>query len=57
MELNALKYVLKTFPEMQSSSGYIQNITSYMKTAFKTTNNVPFDMSKREWKEFLEKLK
>jgi thymidylate synthase ThyX len=57
MELSALKYVLKTFPEMQSSSGFTQNITSYMETAFKTTDNVPFDMGKREWKEFLEKMK
>ena len=57
MEVDVLQYVFKTFPEMQSSSGYIQNITSYMKTAFKTTDNVPFDMGKREWKEFLEKFK
>jgi thymidylate synthase (FAD) len=57
MELSALKYILKTFPEMQASSGFTQNITSYMKTAFKTTDNVPFDMGKREWKEFLDKFK
>ena len=57
MELNALKYTLKTFPEMQHASGFVQSITSHMKTAHKTTNNVPFDMGKREWKEFLEKFK
>ena len=57
MELNALKYIFKTFPEMQHASGFVQSITTHMETAFKTTNNVPFDMSKREWKEFLEKFK
>ena len=57
MEVDVLQYVFNTFPEKQHASGFVQSITSYMKTAFKTTNNVPFDMSKREWKEFLEKLK
>jgi len=57
MELNALKYVFKTFPEMQHASGFVQSITTHMETAFKTTDNVPWDMGKREWKEFLEKLK
>ena len=41
---------------MQSSSGYIQNITSYIKQ-LKDSDDIQFDMSKREWKELEEKLK
>jgi len=56
MEVDVLQYVFKTFPEMQSSSGYIQNITSYI-SKLKDSDDIQFDMGKREWKELEEKLK
>jgi len=56
MEVDVLQYVFKTFPEMQSSSGYIQNITSYI-SRVKSAEDIDFGMSKREWKELEEKLK
>jgi len=56
MEADVLQYVFNTFPEMQSSSGFTQNITSYI-TRVKNAEDIDFGMSKREWKELEEKLK
>jgi len=55
MEVDVLQYAFKKFPEMQSSSGFIQNITSYISKLKNDDNN--FGMSNREWKELEEKLK
>jgi thymidylate synthase (FAD) len=56
MEADVLQYVFNTFPEMQSSSGFTQNITSYI-SRVKNVEDIDFGMSKREWKELEEKLK
>ena len=56
MEADVLQYVFNTFPEMQSSSGFTQNITSYI-SLVKNVEDIDFGMSKREWKELEEKLK
>ena len=56
MEADVLQYVFNTFPEMQSSSGFTQNITSYI-TRVKNAEDIDFGMSQREWKELKEKLK
>ena len=56
MEVDVLQYVFKTFPEMQSSSGFTQNITSYI-SLVKNVEDIDFGMSKREWTELEEKLK
>ena len=55
MEVDVLQYAFKKFPEMQSSSGFIHNITSYISKLKNDDNN--FGMSNREWKELEEKLK
>jgi len=56
MEVDILQYVFSTFPEKQHASGFVQSITSFLKKVQKS-EDVTFDMSKREWKELEEKLK
>jgi thymidylate synthase (FAD) len=53
MEMNVLKYVFDNFPLMQHSSGYCQNIISYMDEISKEKD---FGLSKREWVELKEKI-
>ena len=55
MEMNVLTYVMKHFPLQQHSSGYCDNILSYIDRINKS-EEISFDMSKREWKELKEKL-
>ena len=56
MEKNVLEYVFNHFPLQQHSSGYCDNILSYMDRISKA-EDIDFGMSKREWTELLEKLK
>ena len=56
MEKDVLQYMFEHFPLEQHSSGFCQSIRSYL-TKLKKTEDVTFDMSKREWKELEEKLK
>jgi len=48
-----LRYVFEHFPLMQHSSGYCQNIISYMDEISKEKD---FGLSKREWVELKEKI-
>jgi len=56
MEVDILQYVFNTFPEKQHASGFVQSIINYL-TRVQKSEDVTFDMSKREWKELEEKLK
>ena len=56
MEVDVLQYVFNTFPEKQHASGFVQSIINYL-TRVQKSEDVTFDMSKREWKELEEKLK
>ena len=56
MEMGVLKYVFDHFPLMQHSSGFCQNITSYMDYISKS-EDLDFGLGKREWKELKEKFK
>ena len=46
MEMDALQYAMKSFPDMKT---YIKNL--------KNAEDINFGLSKREWKELVEKLK
>ena len=56
IEMVVLQHVFAHFPLMQHSSGYVQNILSYIDELQKE-NSLGFNLSKREWTEFKEKLK
>ena len=56
MEMDVLRYVFDHFPLMQHSSGFCQNITSYMDYINKS-EDLDFGLGKREWKELKEKFK
>ncbi len=56
LEKNALEYVFNHFPLQQHSSGYCDNILSYI-DRISQSEDIDFKMSKREWKELKEKLK
>ena len=56
MEKNVLEYVFNNFPLMQQSSGFCQNILSYMDKLSKS-EDLDFGLGKREWKELKEKFK
>ena len=56
MEMNVLNYVFEHFPLMQQSSGFCQNITSYIDDISKS-EDLDFGLGKREWKELKEKFK
>ena len=56
MEMNILKYVFDNFPLMQHSSGFCQNIMSYIDYISKS-EDLDFGLGKREWKELKEKFK
>ena len=56
MEMDVLRYVLEHFPLMQHSSGFCQNIISYIDYISKS-EDLDFGLGKREWKELKEKLK
>jgi len=55
LEKNVLEYVFNTFPLQQHSSGYCDNVLSYMDRVQKS-EDIDFGMSKREWTELKEKL-
>ena len=56
MEMNVLNYVFEHFPLMQQSSGFCQNITSYIDDISKS-EDLDFGLGKREWNELKEKFK
>ena len=56
MERNVLEYVFNNFPLMQHSSGFCQNILSYMDKISKS-EDLDFGLGKREWNELKEKFK
>ena len=56
MEKNVLEYVFNNFPLMQQSSGFCQNILSYMDKLSKS-EDLDFGLGKREWNELKEKFK
>jgi len=56
LEKNVLEYVFNHFPLQQHSSGFCDNILSYIDRISKA-EDIDFGMSKREWKELKEKLK
>ena len=56
MEMDVLRYVLDHFPLMQHSSGFCQNILSYIDYISKS-EDLDFGLGKREWNELKEKLK
>lgn len=56
LEKNVLEYVFNHFPLQQHSSGYCDNILSYI-DKISQAEDIDFGMSKREWKELKEKLK
>ena len=56
MEMDVLKYVFEHFPLMQHSSGFCQNITSYIDHISKS-EDLDFGLGKREWKELKERFR
>ena len=56
LEKNVLEYVFNHFPLQQHSSGFCDNILSYI-DRISQAEDIDFGMSKREWKELKEKLK
>ncbi len=56
MEMDVLRYVFEHFPLMQHSSGYCQNIISYIDQISKS-EDLDFGLGKREWNELKEKFK
>ena len=56
LEKNVLEYVFNHFPLQQHSSGFCDNILSYI-DKISQAEDIDFGMSKREWKELKEKLK
>jgi thymidylate synthase ThyX len=56
MEMDVLRYVFDNFPLMQHSSGYCQNIISYIDQISKS-EDLDFGLGKREWNELKEKIK
>ena len=56
MEMDVMRYVLDHFPLMQHSSGFCQNIVSYIDYISKS-EDLDFGLGKREWTELKEKLK
>ena len=56
MEMDVLKYVLDHFPLQQHSSGFCDNILSYIDRISKS-EDLDFGLGKREWTELKEKLK
>ena len=56
MEMDVLRYVMDHFPLMQHSSGFCQNIVSYIDYISKS-EDLDFGLGKREWTELKEKLK
>ena len=55
MEMDVMKYVFNHFPLMQHSSGFCQNISSYIDYISKS-EDLDFGLGKREWKELKEKF-
>ena len=56
MERSVIQYVFENFPFQQHSSGYCDNILSFIDRVSKS-EDLDFGLSKREWKELKEKLK
>lgn len=56
MEMDVLKYVMDHFPLQQHSSGFCDNILSYIDRISKS-EDLDFGLGKREWTELKEKLK
>ena len=54
--MDVLRYVMDHFPLMQHSSGFCQNIVSYIDYISKS-EDLDFGLGKREWTELKEKLK